>query len=403
MTDTMTKPTMIPVSRGLEINADLAWPEMKALANFLDLAETIKGSERGTNAEADLITQTADGADLGPMWREYQRLIALHNRERSPMVNLLSYQTSRVVEKVMYPIAEDFEEASEFGEPKGIRLGAPFMMGFDFKWWDIAIRYTWRWLAENTRAEADALTNAAIEADNRLQFVKILRRLFNNVANTTTVNDTAINVYPLYNGDSMVPPKYKSTTHTAPHTHYLASGGATIDSGDIDDIQAHLEHHGYVLNRGYRMILVVNQVEANVIRTFTVAGGDKYDFIPSAGFGGIIMAPGTIIGRPSEAVPGMLTVGTYGPWTVVQEDYMPAGYVLGFVSGGEDNIGNLIGVREHENAALRGLRLLRGSQHDYPLVDSFYQRAFGTGVRHRGAGVVMQITAGAYTVPAEYA
>lgn len=82
---------------------------------------------------------------------------------------------------------------------------------------------------------------------------------------------------------------------------------------------------------------------------------------------------------------------------------MPAGYVLGFVSGGEDNIGNLIGVREHENAALRGLRLLRGSQHDYPLVDSFYQRAFGTGVRHRGAGVVMQITAGAYTVPAEYA
>lgn len=402
---TMDK-THVHLPGGVHVeHEELSGIELRALLDVLEL-EALFGADRGTNAEADLITQTADGADLNSMWREFQRVIALHNRERSPLVNLLSYQVTRPTERVMYPVDEDFEEASEYGEPKGIRLGKPFTLGYDFRWWDIAIRYTWKWLAENTQAEAQALTNMAIEADNRLQFVKILKRLFNNVQDTTEINDTAINVYPLYNGDSMVPPKYKTTVHTAPHTHYLASGAATIDPGDINDIQNHLAHHGYVMNRGYRLILVVNQQEGDVIRGFKVGvNGSKYDFLVSAnsGFGGVILPQGTIIGRPAEAVPGMLTIGTYGPWTVVQEDYMTAGYVLGFVSGGEDNIGNLIGVREHENSSLRGLRLLRGSQHDYPLVDSFYQRGFGTGVRHRGAGVVMQITAGAYTVPAQYA
>jgi hypothetical protein len=40
----------------------------------------------------------------------------------------------------------------------------------------------------------------------------------------------------------------------------------------------------------------------------------------------------------------------------------------------------------------RGLRLLPGSSQRYPLIDSYYVRGFGTGVRHRGAAVVMQIT-----------
>lgn len=394
--------TMIHIGGGVSLNKDLSVAEKMALADFLDLAKAF-GAERGTNAQADLVTQTADGSDINRMWAEYQRLIDLHNRERAPLVNLLTFRVSRLVEKVMYPFEEDFEEASEYGEPKGLRLGKPFTMGYGFKWWDIAIRYTWRWLAESTRQEVDALTNEALEADNRLQFVKILKQLFNNATDIATVEGLPVNVYPLYNGDAMVPPKYKTTTFTAPHTHYLSSGAGTIDQGDITDIQTHLEHHGYTMARGYRLYLVVNQQEADVIRTFKVATGAKYDFIPNGNVnGGVILPPGTIIGQPSDNVPGLMSIGTYGPFAVAQEDYMPAGYVLGFVSGGEDNIGNLIGIREHDNAALRGLRLLRGAQHDYPLTDSYYLHGFGTGVRHRGAGVVMQITAGAYTVPTQY-
>ena len=41
----------------------------------------------------------------------------------------------------------------------------------------------------------------------------------------------------------------------------------------------------------------------------------------------------------------------------------------------------------------------------YPLIDSFYSRGFGTGIRQRGAAVVVQITTGtaAYAIPAQYA
>ena len=36
----------------------------------------------------------------------------------------------------------------------------------------------------------------------------------------------------------------------------------------------------------------------------------------------------------------------------------------------------------------------------YPLVDSFYQRTFGVGTRHRGAACVVQVKAsGSYTAP----
>ncbi|MGI8845648.1 MAG: hypothetical protein ACR2HC_05670 [Thermoleophilaceae bacterium] len=63
-----------------------------------------------------------------------------------------------------------------------------------------------------------------------------------------------------------------------------------------------------------------------------------------------------------------------------------------------------MGFREHRRPEYRGLRQIPGGSSTYPLTDSFYQRSFGTGVRHRGAAVVMQITANtAYAAPASYA
>jgi hypothetical protein len=93
-------------------------------------------------------------------------------------------------------------------------------------------------------------------------------------------------------------------------------------------------------------------------------------------------------------------IGTYGPWNVVQEDYIPEDYMLGFVTGGKFADRNPVGIREHDNAALRGLKLI--PQFDrYPLRESFYHHALGSGIRHRAAGVVMQVKAsGTYDIPA---
>jgi len=106
---------------------------------------------------------------------------------------------------------------------------------------------------------------------------------------------------------------------------------------------------------------------------------------------------------PPSTINGLPVIGQYGPWLIVQDDWIPAGYMLGFATGGPDNARNPVGVREHANASLRGLRLLKGTSSDYPIIESYYNRGFGTGIRHRGAGILMQVTANAnYTIPAAY-
>jgi hypothetical protein len=370
---------------------------------FMDLV--LKGGDRGTNEFADVVTQSLDGADLNAMWREFQRSINILNADRDPLVNMMTFPVTDPTERVMVPIAEDFEEATEYGEPKGIRLGQPYVFGYDFKWYDLAIRYTWLFLYESTAEQIRALNAEALEADNRLVFTKVFKAIFNKTNSTAEINQQNINVYRFYNADGFVPPPYKGTTFAGSHTHYITSGAATMDAGDIDVLEDHLYHHGYRVNNGYRLVLMLNRQEGAVIRTFKAGLGSpvaKYDFIPSAGVGGgVILPQGTIVGRPGDTVRGQ--IGTYGPFIVVEEDYIPAGYVFAFATGGDRNIGNPVGLREHQRSELRGLRLVKGPDRDYPLTDSFYQHGLGAGIRHRGAGVLMQITAaGTYTTPPAY-
>lgn len=375
------------------------------LAQMLRFQDFVVGNERGFNERQDVVTQTTDGTDLNRMWDEFQRVINVWNRDRSALVNALTYRVTDPVEGIRYPTGEDFEEATEFGEPKGLRLGPVYKLGFDFKWWDLAIRYTWLFLLESSSAQLSALNNSALEADNRLMFTKVLKAVFNNANRTTDINNEAVNVYPFYNGDGMVPPRYKNTTFTGSENHYLVSGAATVDSGDLDAIEAKLIGKGYGPTQGYKLVVLVNSEQGATIRGFKVASGAKYDFIPSNGYGGgVILPQGQIIGRPSGGIAGLNDIGTYGPFIIVEDDYIPAKYMLAFATGGENQFGNPIGIREHDNAAARGLQLVKGKDNDYPLVDSFYRHGFGTGVRHRGAGVVMQIKAsGTYDVPAAYA
>lgn len=367
------------------------------------------GMARGTNTEGDVITQTIDGRPLNDIWAEFQRSLNFWNEDRSTLVNALTFGVTQPIEDVPQITGEDFEEASEFGEPKGIRGGDYFSLGYDFKWYDLAVRYTWKYLAEATAAQVESLNNMALEADNRLVFSRVLKAIFNNVNRVANIRGQNINVYPFYNNDGTVPPKWKTYTHTGTHTHYLTSGAVTVDSGDLDEMETHLKHHGYGRQAGATLILLVNSAQTATIRTFRVATGSSYDFIAAAGqppwllptnTGGVVTPQGA--GIPAT-VGGLEVMGRYGPWLVVEDDYIPAGYLVGIATGGVNQATNPVGIREHQNAGLRGLRLVKGRDNDYPLVDSFYQRGFGTGVRHRGAGVVMQLkVAAGYDIPADY-
>lgn len=394
-------------------NMTLAKHEALAAGNIRELLGLNSGiygdlqmMARGYNSAADIVTRTADGRELNDIWDEFQATVAIQNASRQRIIDLLTFPVTQVIEDVPQFGTEDFEEASQYGVPKGIRPTASVLsLGYTFKWYDIANRFTWQFLAEATAQRVEAVHQQVLDADNRKIFQEIMRTLFRPTNRTATIKGQNYNVYTFWNGDGTVPPAYKANTFTGTHTHFRTSGAATINSGDLDEIQDDFKSHGYSAENGSTMFAMVNVTEANTIRSFRVATGARYDFIPAAGTTALLQSNEVVLagGQPSATFRGLNVVGQYGSLLIVEEDYVPPAYVVALVSGGEANIQNPIGLREHANAGLRGLRLVKGREADYPLIDSYYVRGFGTGVRQRGAGLIMQITANAtYAAPAQY-
>lgn len=358
----------------------------------------------GTNAAGDLITQTVDGFDLNTIWDEFQATTAIQNENRSRIVSLLTFPVTNNIERVPQLSSADFERASEYGEPRGMRPSGSYLnLGYDFHFYDLAARYTWKFLADAPASQVRAINAMALEADNRLIFGKVMDALYNNANRVADINDQEVNVYALYNGDGTVPPKYKTNTFDGTHTHYMVSGAATVDSTDLDDLYEQLRHHGYTFENGYSHVLLVNETEAKTIRTFRTANGGSWDFIPATGQPGIILPADQQVfgaGQPAGTYAGLNVQGRYGPFLVVVDDMFPAGYMAAVATGGTDNLGNPVGFRQHANPGLRGMRLVKGPNPDYPLIDSFYNRGFGTGIRQRGGSAIMQVKAtGTYTPP----
>lgn len=373
----------------------------------------------GTHVAADVVTQTADGTDLNSVWSDFMALLNVVNGQRQALLNFLTFSVTQSTELVTQPgQGVDFEEASEFGEPVGSRIQpAYFNLGYTFKWYDLAARYTWQYLADATDAMVNSVANAAVEAYYRKLLTEVLRTVFNPTNLVANIRGNAYNVFKFYNADGTVPPAYKNNTFNGSHTHYKNSGtndvleATDLDGMIIDDFAS----HGYDQLSGYRLVVMVNSVIGNQIRNFRSAvntnqavGGNygRFDFIPAQGQPGqIIPATTQVIGaqQPANTLNGLNVIGSYGPLLIVQDDWLPTTHLFAFATGGTDNLNNPIGLREHANTNLRGLRLVKGRNADYPLIDSFWAAGFGTGVRQRGGGIVMALTAAAYAPPAIYA
>jgi hypothetical protein len=403
--------TLVRPSRNLLVaSAGLITPKHAGEAFGLGIVPGVGGSmARGIHANGDKITQTADGQDLNAMWNEFQASLGIWNEKRDSLVRFLSYGVTAASEMVYQAGATaNFEDASEYGEPVGYRPEASSAtMGYTFKWKDLAFRYTWQYLADALASQIAADNSMAIEADSREVFIQVMETLFGNVRRT---NKEGVVVYPFYNGQTVdsfdTPPTYRSTSFAAGHNHFLTTGASSLGQEDVEALEDTITEHGYIRRNGNTLILMVNRIEGNVMRNWrSIANGGsgRYDFIPAQGTPAFLLPADPRVlesaTRPAAAYQGFDVIGSYGEWLVIQEDYIPAGYLAGFATGGQDSLPNPIAFREHANAGLRGLRLVKGRQPDYPLVDSFYNRGFGTGVRHRGAAAILKVTAGAYTPP----
>lgn len=381
---------------------------------------------KGYSAKADILTRTRDGQDLNAVWNAYQEALDAFNDARQPLIDLLASPVNGIVDEVSTPGTERFELATEFGIPQSIRpVPGVVSRAYPFDWYDLRQGYTWRFLTKATQTQLDMVMQQALEAENALLFEQVTKSLFNNANRSTTLDGIAspFTVVALYNGDGTVPPPYRGQTFAGSHTHFLSTGTNTgqtaFDPQDFLDLAGTIEHHGFVRSAGYNIIFLMNPADAaaSVVRyvrnqTFVSGGASTvvslYDFIPTqASNQSLLLPPGYQLagGLAPNSFAGLEVVGTWGPYMFIQDYQIPAGYVVGAATAGQSSQLNIVGIREDDDPNLQGLILKPGNNNNYPLIDSYFIRGLGAGVRQRGAAAIMKLdaTGGAYTVPASMA
>ncbi|SFA61514.1 hypothetical protein SAMN05444374_11812 [Rhodococcoides kroppenstedtii] len=352
------------------------------------------------------IHQTADGKDWSSIWSEFQETLKLLNTQRTAVARLFTAKTANSSDFIEQSIGDnEFEEASEFGVPKSVRLSPSLLeLGYPFRWFDSRKGWTWRFLAEVESGQLEAIHAAVLEADNRLVFSRVLRALLTKTPKLQRdVNEYNVPVYPLWDGeDDAKPPSYAGKSFAPGHSHYRTTNGA-FEGVDLDYLIRNVTEHGYGSDFGSQIVLLAHPDTANVITTFragqVAADGGKAanDFIPAANAPAFLSDKVIIGDRAPGSYEGLKVLGSYGEGFIVTSNWVPVGYVVAVASGGQHAP---LAFREHKKANLRGLLLIPGDNNAYPLQNSYYTRSFGVGVRHRGAAAVLQVTAGeTYTSP----
>lgn len=363
----------------------------------------------GYHTEGDIVFVTADGMDVNVLWDEALATLSAWNVGRAKLVSILTFSVTREVESVPQVGEATFELASEFGEPQAERLKLGyFNLGFDFQDYDRATRFTWKALRDMDARQVRAVHNAILQADERLIFKQVMCAIFDNRERSTDIRGQAYKVYPLYNGDGTTPPRFLGTTFETEHNHYMVSGNEEIDSGDVEEAYENIAEHGYSIESGTQVVALMSRKMLKSVRFWRMgeenANGAKaeYDFIPSRNQPAqILQTPMGLLGSlPPDTWQGLRVFGSYGDILLIEEPFIPDDYFLMFGTGGAENLQNLVGIREHANPAFRGLKVIPGRDQRYPLIESYYTRGFGTGVRQRGGGVVMQVGDGdEYEIP----
>lgn len=341
-----------------------------------DAIEAVPGTDR-----------TVDGQPLADIWTELLARNAAFNTVADRLVSLLTYEVDRSAEKVAVPSNPGFQEATEFGRPSQIAIQY-VTRGFPLKHYDLGYGFTQEFIDRARGNEILSVQSEVQYAYERLVFTKVMAALFND---TNATDQDGVAVKRLYNNDGEIPPRWQRWVHDGTHTHYLTSAGATFAEADLGTMDEHLTHHGYA----GKFFLQAHRDD--LYGTGGITGFAS--FVPAASAQRPQIVSGPIVGELGAGLDGLPIVGYHGKWIIMENNEIPSGYWLGMISPGVNSTRNTVALRVHENPSARGLRLVEGPNGRYPLIDAVYDTYVGAGVAHRGAAVVMQETAGAYSVP----
>lgn len=258
----------------------------------------------------------------------------------------------------------EFAEAAELGQPdwqKGHETAIPV----ELRYYALGQAFSRRFIQANAAHVLDERTKKAIAADQRL----VMKKYFG----TMLVKSAS----GFYCGSTYTPPRYKHNTFDTNHTHYLLSHeGAGNAVWDIADIRWAKEH---ILEHGYSALNLHLYANANTIRTMEGWATWTASATPTVptGLTDTLATQGFARGVSIEG------------FVLHHEEWVPDTYML-LLSLDEPSVAE----RVHPNSSARGLQLIPGRNSNCLLEDSYYERAIGTAVIGKGAGVVLHSATG---------
>ena len=279
-----------------------------------------------------LVNHTADGVDLNVVFAEIERLFELWNGERQTVASLVSYFTTVPADAVPQTLtwSRSMRRRSSVC-PKALRRR-------------LMCSRSGTHLRTSTKhpglrgvscvmqvPNRSGRVTRILSGDNQLVNGLVLRRLFDP---TEGVNDYQHRVFGLWNGtDSIAPPPYMGNTFPATTSHYLSSGAATLDSGDVESLVRLMTLKGYGVAVGTQLIILANPAEAEVIQSWRAgevsdnAQKAKYDFVPSSNAPPFLTSENVHGAIPPPDFHGLKVLGAYGKAWLIETNYVPSGYV----------------------------------------------------------------------------
>lgn len=241
--------------------------------------------------------------------------------------------------------------------------------------------------AKMTVAEANEHTVAGTTADTRWLFRHLLVALFTPTGWTDDDEEFGdLSIVPLANSDTQEYLLADGTTAT--DTHYLAQAAAIDNTNDPYSI-IHTELTEHPENMGDPIVYIATSLKAT---TEALS-----DFVPTPD-AKVRVGSGTDVTIDGPNTPiGDKVLGRIDDCWVVEWKRLPSGYMVAHTEEG----GPFIGMRQHEEAALRGLfpefHNVDGNHYVSRLL-----RFAGFAVRRRTGALVYQIGAASYSAPSGY-
>ena len=259
----------------------------------------------------------------------------------------------------------EFIESADLNMPdwqKGIEITIPI----DLKYYALGQAFSRRFINSSTSFELDERTKKAIAADQRL----VIKKYFGSMLKKAAAG--------FYFGSVFTPSKYKNNSFTADHCHYVLSnegaGGEEWGIGDIRWAKEHILEHGY---SALNLHLFANSNTIRDIEGWATWTASAAPVVTSSKLTDILATEGFARGVSIEG------------FVVHHEEWIPDNFLL-FLSQDEP----CVAERVHRNPSARGLQVIPGKNSNCMLEDSYYERAIGTAVISKGAGVVMYNTTG---------